>query len=235
MQEMVGGGGYLMGFKIANIAAMVIILVEVAMGLFLMETLRITRLFPIIAALDDKIRIRMMWIIFAILFSLAGIEAGLAYMRELLSQDDAALVAGLLTNSEVVLDNSNRWITTAAQMGMGFILPFALTFVAIPLESFIHSSRTVLGILAAAVLRILSVTLRILGNIVRYAGTALTHLYDLIIFAPLWLESVFGRAKNSTAATRESVQAVKPNPAASVRQEDDFDAAIASKSVGAGS
>jgi hypothetical protein len=120
-------------------------------------------------------------------------------------------------------------------MGMGFILPFALTFVAIPLESFIHSSRTVLGILAAAVLRILSVTLRILGNIVRYAGTALTHLYDLIIFAPLWLESVFGRAKNSTAATRESVQAVKPNPAASVRQEDDFDAAIASKSVGAGS
>ncbi|HEX9803506.1 MAG TPA: hypothetical protein VGB35_09630, partial [Gammaproteobacteria bacterium] len=72
MQEMVGGGSYLMGFKTANIAAMVIILVEVAMGLFLMETLRITRLFPIIAALDDKIRIRMMWIIFAILFSLAG-------------------------------------------------------------------------------------------------------------------------------------------------------------------
>ena len=39
------------------------------------------------------------------------------------------------------------WITTAAQMGMGFTLPFALVFVAIPLETFVHSLRTVLGLL----------------------------------------------------------------------------------------
>lgn len=234
MQEMVGGGSYLMGFKTANIAAMVIILVEVAMGLFLMESLRITRLFPTIAALDDKLRIRMMWASFIFLLALAGIEAGLAYMRELLSQDDAALVAGLLANREVVQEASNRWITTAAQMGMGFILPFALTFVAIPLESFVHSSRTVLGILAAAVLRIVSVTLRILGNSVRYAGTALTHLYDLIIFAPLWLEAVFGRDTSAKAGNRASIQAVKKETA-SDKEEDDFDVAIGTRSVGAGS
>lgn len=234
MQEMVGGGSYLMGFKTANIAAMVIILVEVAMGLFLMESLRITRLFPTIAALDDKLRIRMMWASFIFLLALAGIEAGLAYMRELLSQDDAALVAGLLANREVVPEASNRWITTAAQMGMGFILPFALTFVAIPLESFVHSSRTVLGILAAAVLRVVSVTLRILGNSVRYAGTALTHLYDLIIFAPLWLEAVFGRDKGATAGNRASVQAVKKGTAPE-KDEDDFDVAIGTRSAGAGS
>lgn len=52
MQEMVGGSSYIMGYKAASIAALVIILVEVAMGLFLMESLRITRLFPLIAALD---------------------------------------------------------------------------------------------------------------------------------------------------------------------------------------
>jgi len=189
MQEMVGGGSYLMGFKTADIAAMVIILVEVAMGLFLMESLRITRLFPTIGALDDKMRKKMIWASFIMLFTLASIEAGLAYMRELLSQDDAALVAGLLSGGEMLAgDAASRWITTAAQMGMGFILPFALTFVAIPLETFIHASRTVLGILAVGLLHALAGLLRILGNGSRHVGQALLNLYDLFIFAPLWVE-----------------------------------------------
>lgn len=190
MQEMVGGSSYIMGFRTANIAAMVIILVEVAMGLFLMESLRITRLFPTIGALDDKIRTRMIYASFTFLFLLASIEAGLAYMRELLSQDDAALVAGLLNNTDLVYSNDGRWITTAAQMGMGFILPFALTFVAIPLESFIQSSRTVLGTLLVAGLRGLSMLLRLLGSVVSYSGTAMTSFYDLFIFAPLWIEGM---------------------------------------------
>lgn len=189
MQEMVGGGSYLMGYKTADIAAMVIILVEVAMGLFLMESLRITRLFPTIGALDDKMRTRMIWASFIMLFTLASIEAGLAYMRELLSQDDAALVAGLLNSTQVLAgDEASRWITTAAQMGMGFILPFALTFVAIPLETFIHASRTVLGILTVALLHATAALLRIIGNGSRHVGQALLNLYDLIIFAPLWIE-----------------------------------------------
>jgi hypothetical protein len=189
MAEMVGGGSYLMGFKTANIAAMVIILVEVAMGLFLMESLRITRLFPTIGALDDKMRKRMIWATFIMLFTLASIEAGLAYMRELLSQDDAALVAGLLNGGPMLAgDAASRWITTAAQMGMGFILPFALTFVAIPLETFIHATRTVLGILTVGLLHALAGLLRIAGNGSRHVGQALLNLYDLLIFAPLWVE-----------------------------------------------
>ena len=38
-------------------------------------------------------------------------------------------------------------------MGMGFILPFALVFVAIPLETFVHSLRTVLGLIGIGILR----------------------------------------------------------------------------------
>ena len=189
MQEMVGGGSYLMGFKTANIAAMVIILVEIAMGLFLMESLRITRLFPTIGALDDRMRTRMIWASFIMLFTLASIEAGLAYMRELLSQDDAALVAGLLNNEQILAGGeASRWITTAAQMGMGFILPFALTFVAIPLETFIHASRTVLGILAVAALHGMAGLLRLMGNASKHLGQVMLNFYDLLIFAPLWIE-----------------------------------------------
>ncbi len=200
MQEMVGGSSYIMGFRTANIAALVIILVEVAMGLFLMESLRITRLFPTIGALDDKIRTRMIYASFIFLFLLASIEAGLAYMRELLSQDDAALVAGLLNNTDLVYSNDGRWITTAAQMGMGFILPFALTFVAIPLESFVQSSRTVLGTLAVAGLRGLAMLFRLLGSMINYSGNALTSIYDLFIFAPLWIEDMVHKHDDNGAS-----------------------------------
>ena len=48
MSEMVGGGSYIGDWKTSDVAALVIILVEVAMGLYLMESLRITRLFPVI-------------------------------------------------------------------------------------------------------------------------------------------------------------------------------------------
>lgn len=193
MQEMVGGSAYMMGFRVADIAALVIILVEISMGLFLMESMRITRLFPIIGALDDKLRVRMIIASFTFLFLLASVEAGLAYMRELLSIDDAALVAGLLSNGNIEnmgVQDSGRWITTTAQMGMGFILPFALTFIAIPLESFIHSSRTVLGIMFLGLLRLLATSLRFIGNIVKYMGKSLVNIYDLFIFIPLWVEGV---------------------------------------------
>ncbi len=207
MQEMVGGSIYMMGFKVADIAALVIILVEISMGLFLMESLRITRLFPIIGALDDKIRVRMIIVSFVFLFLLASVEAGLAYMRELLSADDAALVAGLLGGNTVetsTVNESGRWITTAAQMGMGFILPFALTFIAIPLESFIHSSRTVIGVLLAGFLRLSAVVLRFLGNVSKYLGKSLVNVYDLFIFLPLWVEGAVSAKKGRSDDKTES-------------------------------
>lgn len=191
MSEMVGGTSRIMGYPMSNIAAMVIILVEISMGLFLMEALRITRLFPVIGALDDKLRRVILWAAFIFLFSLAGIEAGLAYMREILMQDAAATRALLRADGGTeIVQNSHLWITTAAQMGMGFILPFALTFVAIPLESFVHSTRTVLGVLAVMLLRLLTLGLRFVGNVARFSGRLLTNVYDLLIFAPLWIEQL---------------------------------------------
>ena len=93
MAEMVGGTNFTGAFRTADIAALVIIMVEVSMGLFLMESLRITRLFPVIGALPDKIRVRMIAVTFVILLMLASVEAGLAYMREILMQDELATSA----------------------------------------------------------------------------------------------------------------------------------------------
>lgn len=206
MAEMVGGTSLLMGFKTANIAAMVIILVEISLGLFLMESLRITRLFPVIGALNDKMRIKMVWITFIFLFCLASVEAGLAYMREILMQDAAATRALLRDDGAAeVVQNSHLWITTASQMGMGFILPFALTFVAIPLESFIHSTRTVLGVVAVSFLRSLNWVLRLIGNAIMSSGRVIIHLYDFFIFIPLWIEKVMDLKKQNKKSESSKV------------------------------
>lgn len=190
MAEMVGGQYLTAGFKTADIAALVIILVEISMGLFLMESLRITRLFPVIGALKDAARIRMVWITFGLLFALASVEAGLAFMREMLLEDELATSALLRGDDVGATVAEFAWITTAAQMGMGFILPFALVFVAIPLETFVHSTRTVLGLLGSVVLRSLAYVLRLLGNVFLQLGSMLRGFYDLLAFVPLWIEHI---------------------------------------------
>ena len=205
MAEMVGGNSMIGSFKISDIAALVIIMVEISMGLFLMESLRITRLFPVISALPDNMRVRMIWITFTILFLLASVEAGLAYMREILLQDQLATSALLRGDQAAGFASEFVWITTGAQMGMGFILPFALVFVAIPLETFVHSLRTVVGLLATAFLRALSVVLRVLGSVFHHMGLVLVDFYDMVIFLPLWLER---RVKAHNEANRHQTDAV---------------------------
>jgi hypothetical protein len=136
----------------------------------------------------------MIWITFSILFALACVEAGLAYMREWILEMKQA---SMISSGEDVVQNTSLWITTAAQMGMGFVLPFALVFVAIPLESFVHSLRTVLGIIGVAFLRTLAWLLRVLGNIARYSARIIENVYDLVIFAPLLIERLTAKNRAS--------------------------------------
>jgi hypothetical protein len=189
MSEMVGANSMLGPFKASNVAAMVIITLEVAMGLFLMESLRITSMFPVIGTMDDRMRKRMLWMTFTLLLILASVESSLAFMRDLLAADREALRQTL---SGIEAANPEfRWIPSMGQMIMGFVLPFALTFVAIPLESFIHSSRTVVGVSGIGILRALAVTLRFMGSMFYHLGSTLVNIYDLMIFIPLRFEELF--------------------------------------------
>jgi hypothetical protein len=148
---------------------------------------------------------------------MASIEAGLAYMREVLLQDELATSSLLRGDAAAAAVNPHLWITTAAQMGMGFILPFALTFVAIPLETFVHSLRTVMGVVAIGVLRVLALLLRILGNGSRHLGKLMQQVYDLFLFVPLWIETRMAAAAAAEAAedaaeAASSVREMEPEP-----------------------
>ena len=193
MSEMVGAGDYLTGtLRTSEVAALVIILVEASMGLFVMETLRITHLFQPIANLNDRTRRRMFWIALSLLVLLAGVEAALALMRDALIADKQAVLQSLST--VVPAAATEGWvgrIPTAGQMLLGFILPFALSFIAIPLESLVHSSRTVGGVLVLVPVRLLALALHALGSLAKQATVVLVQLYDVSIVLPLLAERAY--------------------------------------------
>lgn len=206
MSAMVGAGEYIAGdIEASYFAALVIILVESAMGLFLMESLRITHLFPRINAMHDKVRQRLVWIFLSFLLVLAGVEVALAVMRDMIVHADL-LTRQRLSGLEAAAATDVGWeqnIPVAGQMILGFILPFALAFVAIPLEYFISSARTVLGALLVLVLHTLSLILRVAANVIGQLGTALAMLYDAIIFLPILIERAVTRGRGGAAGGGE--------------------------------
>jgi len=207
MSEMVGAGDYITAsLRTSEVAALVIIFVEASMGLFLLEAMRITHLFPRIANLNDRMRRRIMWIALTLLVTLAGVEAALALMRDLLIADKQALLQSLATVQAAPTEGWVGRIPTAGQMLLGFILPFALAFIAIPLESLIHSARTVGGALATAMVRTLAFVLRIAGNVTKHASRVLIRLYDVAIVVPLLIEqAVKGSRRRSPAKAGNGV------------------------------
>ncbi|MBW2436273.1 MAG: hypothetical protein JRF29_03270 [Deltaproteobacteria bacterium] len=154
--------------------------------------------------MDDKLRLLMIWITFALLALLAGVESALAFMSDQIAQNMEALrrsLGGGLEQSVMV----TSMIPTIGQMIIGFILPFALVFVAVPIESFVSSSRTVLGIIIAAVLRFLAFLLRLIGNAGYFAARLIVNIYDLLIFPSIWLEGVIVGSKTKNDDTSEEL------------------------------
>jgi hypothetical protein len=158
------------------------------MGLFLLEAMRITHLFPRLANLNDRLRRRMLWIALTLLVTLAGVEAALALMRDLLIADKQALLQSLAAVQAAPAEGWVGRIPTAGQMLLGFILPFALAFIAVPLESLIHSARTVGGVVLLALVRAAALALRLAGQVARHTSRVLIRLYDVAIVLPLLAE-----------------------------------------------
>jgi hypothetical protein len=202
MSEMVGAGDYLTAsLRTSDVAALVIIFVEATMGLFLMETLRITHLFPKIHGLPDTTRRRLMFAAATLLITLAGIEAALALMRDMLIADKAALIQSLSTVQQHA-PAADGWMTkipTAGQMLLGFILPFALAFVAVPLESFIASARTVLGSALVALTQGAALGTRLLATLVKSLTKLTITFYDIVIVLPLLVERLIKRGPKAAA------------------------------------
>ena len=80
MSELVAGGAWVLGMPVSMIAALVIVLMEVAAGIFVMETLGITQLLPRLSGLPASRRRIVFLVALTGLFLLAAIEASLAIL-----------------------------------------------------------------------------------------------------------------------------------------------------------
>lgn len=112
----------------------------------------------------------------------------------------------------------------AGQMIMGFILPFALAFVAIPMESLLHSGRTVTGHLLGLLLRVLATALRILAILSRQLGRVINSCYDLLVIPLLWAERLITTRDRSKIQAGPEIapdeQTSVPNVASPATRED---------------
>ena len=190
MSEMVGAGSYIGAYTVAEISALMIVFIEIALGMLLMEVLHITRMFPAFGTLDERKRRILVWSLLLVVFLFASMESALAITRDQIASDNAALKNLLVGGESVDVEGTDisQMIPRAAQMLIGFLLPFVLIFVAIPFESLVESSRILLGNLVIQVLHFVALLLRLLSTAVRYLTDIILALYDIIVSLPLWIE-----------------------------------------------
>ena len=187
MSELVGAGSTIGGFQTADVMALVLILLQLAVGGFLMEALRLTRIFPAIGDLEEKTRRRLIAGLLALLLLLAGLEASLAFLRDRIAADIAALNQSLadLTAAQAV----DPWIPAAGYLVLGLILPLILAFGAVPLEAWVHAARAVFGAMLQFVFQVIAWLLRLGAQITGLAADLVLQLYDLLICPALWLDA----------------------------------------------
>ena len=191
MSELVPAGARVSGVPVATVSALVIVLMETALGIFIMDMLGITDLLPKLHAIPAARRRLILGLALTGLLFLASVEASLAVLRERLAEADAALKLSLAGDeSRVVVQVSSSWIPVVGQAALGFVLPWILAMVAIPLEMLIDSARHVLSSLAVFALEVLGRVLQVIAHTASAFTSMLVNAYDVYIGIPLRIERV---------------------------------------------
>ena len=189
MSELVPAGARVGGIPVSTVAALVIVLMEATVGLFVMDMLGITDLFPKLAGVPARRRRLILTLALCGLFFLASVESSLAILREKIVEADAALMMALAGSADVAVTEASRSsIPMVGQAVLGFILPWILAMVAVPLEMFLDSGRHVVALVVAAVLGGLGNLSRVLAHLSRSIGQLMPNLYDVYISIPLRIE-----------------------------------------------
>jgi hypothetical protein len=189
MSELVPAGARVGGFPVASVSALVIVLMETALGIFLMEMLGITDLFPKLQSIAPSRRKLVLGVSLAGLFFLASVESSLAVLREQIVEAEAALKLSLAgEESRLVTRASNSAIPVIGQAVLGFVLPWVLALVAIPLEMLLDSARHVMGTLGVLALQGIGHLSGAAAQAARSLGRIVAQLYDVYIAIPLRIE-----------------------------------------------
>ena len=195
MSELVPSGSRIGGMPVSTVAALVVVLMEVAAGVFAMEMLGITSFFPKLELLPRSRRRMILAVALGGLFMLACIEASLAVLREQIVESGNALKASLSGISPQVADPATSRIPVIGQAVLGFILPWILAMVAVPLETLISTGGHMVLSVVTGLLHLGGMVARLGGHVMKYLLAAMRHLYDIYIVLPLQAEKLVNNGK----------------------------------------
>jgi hypothetical protein len=86
------------------------------------------------------------------------------------------------------------------QAVLGFILPWILAMVAVPLETMISTGGHIVLSAITGVLHLGGVIARVCGRVISAAFDAAQHLYDIYIVIPLQIEKALARPPPESAS-----------------------------------
>ncbi len=225
MADIVGDDMQIAGMSLPTAAAIVVIFLEAAAGIVLMDSLRITRL-TAISELNGRLRTAFLAAALICLTLFSAFEAFLAIQRERLIELDQATqemaMSGFMpvTETPVVETPATQESGTEgtapeteaepakdfsfalwAQVILAIIIPWLLATAAIPLETVVRNLWLILQLVFHQLLVFLSIFSKVLATAFKAFGLFLIRLYDLLIFLPLAIEDMVRRLKNKQAGT----------------------------------
>jgi hypothetical protein len=190
MAELVGDSYSVMGVPLYRLAAMAIIVLEIAVGMVLLEALGGTTMFPQLARLEQQPRLRLTVIVtMAIaLVVLATIEAALALTRDEIARLERELMGTLAGAAPSDTTQSVSEVARYAQAAFGFVIPFALAFLGFAVELLVRTGRVVAQFALGQVLLTGAFLVRLMRELTAGLMAVALALYDFAIFLPLYIE-----------------------------------------------
>jgi hypothetical protein len=142
---------------------------------------------------------------------LACIECSLAILREQLVDSATALKQSLAgIHTKAVADPAASRIPVVGQAVLGFILPWILAMVAVPLETMISTGGHIVLSAVTGLMHAGNMICRLAGHGMRYLFQALRHVYDIYIVIPLQIERIVGNGSKATAVATGSARGARP-------------------------
>jgi hypothetical protein len=92
-------------------------------------------------------------------------------------------------------------IPVVGQAVLGFILPWILAMVAVPLETLISTGGHIVLSAGGALLGLGGTLSRLLAHAARYGVETLKHVFDIYIVLPLWLERLALASRGSATVS----------------------------------
>ncbi|MDH3386300.1 MAG: hypothetical protein OEN02_00220 [Gammaproteobacteria bacterium] len=191
MSELVPAGVRVAGMAVSEVSALVIVALELVLGIFMFEAIGVTHTFPQISSMTrGKRKIILFGCLLGLLF-LSTVEASLAVLRENLAEAKTALDISLAGESAATVDKVNSKITLIGQALLGFVLPWILAVIAIPLEMFIEASQHAFAKMYTLLITLLCHLANAIAFLIEGFFNILVHLFDIYIIIPTQISNLF--------------------------------------------